>query len=92
MTVEPKAEELKGPPTVELKPQPSTLRHEYLGENFTYPVIFNANLVPFETEKIIRVLTTFQSVIWYTIDDIKGIDPSFFTHQIFLEDDCKPSI
>jgi len=46
----------KEAPKVELKPLPSNLRYEFLGPNFTYPVIVNASLDEGETEKLLSVL------------------------------------
>ncbi|XP_020259116.1 uncharacterized protein LOC109835559 [Asparagus officinalis] len=43
-------------PKVELKPLPSSLRHEFLGPDSTYPVIVNACLNENETDKLLRTL------------------------------------
>jgi len=89
-------EELNPPPKeapkVELKPLPSNLRYEFLGPNSTYPVIVNASLDEDETKKLLSVLKKYPKVIGYTIDDIKGLNPSLCMHMILLEEDYKPSI
>jgi len=77
---------------VELKPLPPNLRYEFLGINSTYPVIVNASLNEGETEKLLYVLKKYPKAIGYTIDDIKGINPSLCMHMILLEEDYKPSI
>jgi len=77
---------------VELKPLPPNLRYEFLGPKSTYPVIVNASLNEGETEKLLYVLKKYPKAIGYTIDDIKGINPSLCMHRILLEDDYKPSI
>jgi len=77
---------------VELKPLPLNLRYEFLGPNSTYPVIVNASLNEGETEKLLSVLKKYPKAIGYTIDDIKGINPSLCMHRILLEEDYKPSI
>ncbi|XP_039684977.1 uncharacterized protein [Medicago truncatula] len=82
----------KEAPKVELKPLPSNLRYEFLGPNSTYPVIVNASLDEVETEKLLYVLKKYPKAIGYTIDDIKGINPSLCMHRILLEEDYKPSI
>lgn len=79
-------------PKVELKPFPSILRYEFLGPDSTYPVIVNANLDEIETEKLLKELRLHRKVIEYTIDDIKGINPSVCMHKILLENDHKTSI
>lgn len=79
-------------PKVELKPLPSTLRYEFLGPNSSYPVIISADLNKLETEKLLRALRMHSKVIGYTIEDLKGINPSFCMHRILMEPDHKPSI
>ncbi|XP_021739812.1 uncharacterized protein LOC110706226 [Chenopodium quinoa] len=80
------------PPEVELKPLPYNLKYAYLGPNNSYPVIVNAELKDTELEQLLNVLRTYKSVIGYTIDDIKGINPSFCMHKIILENDHASSI
>ncbi|XP_021725330.1 uncharacterized protein LOC110692608 [Chenopodium quinoa] len=80
------------PPEVELKPLPSNLKYAYLGPNNSYPVIVNAELKDTELEQLLNVLKTYKSVIGYTIDDIKGINPSFCMHKIILENDHASSV
>ncbi|KAK4438533.1 hypothetical protein Salat_0187700, partial [Sesamum alatum] len=75
---------------VELKPLPSTLRNEFLEPNLTYPVIVNVKLNESETSQLLEVLRLYKSIIGYTIDDIKGINPSVCMHRIHLEDDFTP--
>jgi len=70
----------KEAPKVELKPLPSNLRYEFLGPNATYPVIVNASLYEVETNKLMYVLKKYPKAIGYTIDDIKGINPSLCMH------------
>jgi len=82
----------KEAPKVELKPLPSNLRYEFLGLNSTYLVILNASLNEGETEKLLYVLKKYPKAIGYTIDDIKGINPSLCMHRILLEEDYKPSV
>jgi len=82
----------KEAPKVELKPLPSNLRYEFLGPNSTYPVIVNASLNEVETEKLLYVLKKYPKAVGYTIDDIKGINPSLCMHRILLEEDYKPSV
>ncbi|XP_021767047.1 uncharacterized protein LOC110731505 [Chenopodium quinoa] len=80
------------PPEVELKPLPSNLKYAYLGPNNSYPVIVNVELKDTELEQLLNVLKTYKSVIGYTIDDIKGINPSFCMHKIILENDHASSV
>ena len=82
----------KEAPKVELKPLPPNLRYEFLGPNSTYPIIVNASLDEEETEKLLNILKKYPKAIGYTIEDIKGINPSLCMHRILLEEDYKPSI
>ncbi|KAJ4756908.1 Retroelement pol polyprotein-like [Rhynchospora pubera] len=79
------------PPTVELKPLPASLRYEFLGPSQTYPVIVNSELDAGQTEKLLMELRAYRGAIGYSIEDLKGIDPSFCTHRILMEDDHKPT-
>ena len=52
----------------------------------------NVSLDGSETEKFLSVLKKYPKAIRYTIDDIKGINPSLCVHRMLLEEDYKPSI
>ena len=82
----------KEAPKVELKPLPPNLRYEFLCPNSTYYAIVNASLNEDETEKLLKILMKYPKTIGYTIEDIKGINPSLCMHRILLEEDYKPSI
>jgi hypothetical protein len=79
-------------PKVELKPLPPNLRYEFLGPNSTYPIIVNPSQNKGETGKLLNVLKKYPKAIGYTIEDIKGINPSLCMHSILLEEDYIPSI
>ncbi|XP_074314068.1 uncharacterized protein LOC141649272 [Silene latifolia] len=87
-----KKEERSTPPQVELKPLSSTLKHAFLGPNDTYPIIVNSAFNDTELQKLLDVVKKFKDVIGYSIDDIKGISPSFCNHRIHLEDEGASSI
>ena len=86
------AETSEDAPKVELKPLPSTLRYEYLGPNQTYPVIVNASLNQDQTSQLLQILRMHRKAIGYTIDDLKGINPSICMHRILMEEGHKPTI
>ena len=77
-------------PKLELKQLPSHLRYAFLGNDKTFPVIINASLNALEEEKLLRVLREYKSAIGWSISDLKGIDPSFCTHKILMEEGYKP--
>ncbi|XP_061360394.1 uncharacterized protein LOC133304373, partial [Gastrolobium bilobum] len=81
---------IPGAPKVELKELPPTLKYAFLGESKTYPVIININLSTAEEEKLLKVLREHRTAIGWSITDLKGINPSFCTHKILMENDVKP--
>ncbi|XP_061368564.1 uncharacterized protein LOC133311525 [Gastrolobium bilobum] len=81
---------IQGAPKVELKELPLTLEYAFLGESKTYPVIININLSIAEEEKLLKVLREHRTAIGWSITDLKGINPSFCTHKILMENDVKP--
>ncbi|XP_071939260.1 uncharacterized protein [Coffea arabica] len=80
------------PPRLELKPLPTHLRYEFLGENSTLPVIVSADLDDEQCTKLLRVLRKHKKAMGWTIADIKGISPSICMHRILLEDNYKPVV
>jgi len=77
----------KEAPKVELKPLSPNLRYEFLGPNSTYPVIVNASLNEGEAEKLLNIFKKYPKAIGYTIEDIKGINPSLCMHKILSNED-----
>nr|XP_027093531.1 uncharacterized protein LOC113713922 [Coffea arabica] len=59
-------------PKLELKPLPTHLRYEFLGENSTLPVIVSADLDNEQCEKLLRVLRRHKKAIGWTISNIKA--------------------
>ncbi|XP_061351842.1 uncharacterized protein LOC133296801 [Gastrolobium bilobum] len=86
---EPEVEELenkvddipKGAPKVELKELPSNLKYVFLGDDQTYPAIINALLSKGEEAKLIKVLKKNKTAMGWSFSDLKGINPSFCTHD-----------
>ncbi|CAH9100957.1 unnamed protein product [Cuscuta epithymum] len=76
-------------PEVELKPLPENLKHVFLGENQTLPVIISNALAQEQEERLIAVLKEYKLAIGWSIADIKGISPSTCMHRILLEDEAK---
>ena len=79
-------------PKLDLKPLPSSLRYEFLGDNETYPVIVNSALDSEQTEKLLMLLRKHRGALGYTLNDIKGISPSICMHRILMEEDHKPTV
>jgi hypothetical protein len=79
-------------PEVDLKPLPKGLKYEFLGLDKTYPVIVSDELSPEENEKLLNLLKKHTKVIGYSINDLKGLSPTFCTHRIPMENQCRPVV
>jgi hypothetical protein len=79
-------------PEVDLKPLTKGLKYEFLGPDKTYPIIVSDELNPEENEKLLNLLKKHRKVIGYSINDLKGLSPTFCTHRIPMEDQCKPVV
>ncbi|GKB94121.1 hypothetical protein Tco_0980258 [Tanacetum coccineum] len=78
------------PPTLELKELPEHLEYAFLQEYNQLPVVISSALSIVEKARILEVLQNHKGVIAWSITDIKGIDSSFCTHKILMEDEFKP--
>ncbi|GKB74181.1 reverse transcriptase domain-containing protein, partial [Tanacetum coccineum] len=83
---EPSIEE---PPKLELKDLPSHLEYAFLEGTDKLPIIISKELKDKEKAALLKVLKSYKRAITWKISDIKGIDPSFCTHKILMEDDFK---
>ncbi|XP_061352370.1 uncharacterized protein LOC133297272 [Gastrolobium bilobum] len=79
-----------GAPKVELKELPETLKYIFLGDEETYPVIINKGLSEEQEMRLTEVLKNHKTAIGWSISDLKGINLSFCTHKILMEDDVRP--
>jgi hypothetical protein len=75
----------------ELKPLPDSLKYQFLGPAESLPVIIASDLKDAQKEELLEVLREHKEAIGWTIEDIKGINPSLVMHKIHLEDNSKPS-
>jgi hypothetical protein len=73
-------------PEVDLNPLLKGLKYEFLGPDKTYPVIVSDELSPEENKKLLILLKKHRKVIWYSINDLKGLSPAFCTHRLSMED------
>nr|GEY81345.1 reverse transcriptase domain-containing protein [Tanacetum cinerariifolium] len=80
------------PPEVELKELPPHLEYAFLGENKKWPVIIAKDLNINEKFTLINVLKSRKKAITWKLTDIRGIDPEFCSHKIFLEEDFSPKV
>ncbi|GKD61244.1 DNA-directed DNA polymerase [Tanacetum coccineum] len=80
------------PPKIELKELPEHLEYAFLQENNQLPVVISSALSTDEKTRLLEVLQNHKGAIAWSIADIKGIDSSFCTHKILMEDEFKPSV
>ncbi|GJT13218.1 hypothetical protein Tco_0860260, partial [Tanacetum coccineum] len=80
------------PPELQLKDLPSHLEYAFLEGTDKLPIIISKELKDEEKAALLKVLKSHKRAIAWKISDIKGIDPSFCTHKILMEDDFKPAI
>ncbi|GKC55606.1 reverse transcriptase domain-containing protein, partial [Tanacetum coccineum] len=83
---------IEEPPELELKDLPSHLEYTFLEGTDKLPVIISKELKDEEKNALLKVLKSHKRAIAWKISDIKGIDPSFCTHKILMEDDFKPAV
>ncbi|GKB24332.1 reverse transcriptase domain-containing protein [Tanacetum coccineum] len=75
-----------------LRNLPSHLEYAFLEGIDKLPVIISKELKDEEKATLLKVLKSHKRAIAWKIFDIKGIDPSFCTHKILMEDDFKPAV
>ncbi|GKA26825.1 reverse transcriptase domain-containing protein [Tanacetum coccineum] len=80
------------PPKLELKELPEHLEYAFLQENNQLLVVISSALSSVEKTRLLEFLRNHKGAIAWSITDIKGIDSSFCTHKILMEDKFKPSI
>ncbi|GJY00637.1 hypothetical protein Tco_0357655 [Tanacetum coccineum] len=83
---------IEEPPELELKDLPSHLEYAFLEGTDKLPVIISKELKEEDKAALLKVLESHKWAIAWKISDIKGIDPSFYTHKILMEDDFKPAV
>lgn len=80
------------PPKLELKPFPSSLKYAFLNNGETLLVfVLSSKLSSCENEKLLDVLREHKAVIRWIIADIERISASVCTHNIYMEEDSKPT-
>ncbi|KAL4010508.1 hypothetical protein IC575_030005 [Cucumis melo] len=77
---------------IELKTLPPHLKYIFLGKKNTFLVIISRELNQKQEERLIEVLKKKKQAIGWTLDDIKGISPTFCMHRIILEEGAKDKI
>ncbi|GJU58823.1 DNA-directed DNA polymerase [Tanacetum coccineum] len=80
------------PPKVELKALPDHLEYALLQGDDKLSVVISSSLSTLQKGKLLKDLRSHKKAIAWGISDIKGIDPSFCTHKILMEEVYKPCV
>nr|XP_009787470.1 PREDICTED: uncharacterized protein LOC104235409 [Nicotiana sylvestris] len=91
-TTPPTKPSIEEPTILELKTLPPHLRYDFLGHYSTLPVILFSSLTNMLLDSTLVVLQKRKKAIGWTLEDIWGIYPAFFMHNIKLEEGSKQSI
>ncbi|GKB56632.1 hypothetical protein Tco_0912818 [Tanacetum coccineum] len=83
---------LKPSSELKLKELPKHLEYAFLQENNKLPAVISSALSAIEKARLLEVLKDYKGAIVWCIADIKGIESSFSTHKILMEDEFKPSV
>ena len=75
-----------------LKELPSHLKYDFLELEKGKPVIISAELIENEEQRLLQILRKYKEAIAWSIEDLKGINPSICMHKILLNDDAKTSV
>ncbi|XP_071695226.1 uncharacterized protein [Rutidosis leptorrhynchoides] len=77
------------PPTLELKELPKHLEYAYLKEENQLPVIISSILTQDQKTRLVSLLKSHHKAITWKTTDIPGINPSYCTHKILMEENYK---
>ncbi|GJS30380.1 putative nucleotidyltransferase, ribonuclease H [Tanacetum coccineum] len=77
---------------VKLSEECSAIIQRNLPQKERDPVVISSALSSDEKTRLLEVLRNHKGAIAWSIADIKGIDSSFCTHKILMEDEFKPSV
>ncbi|GJY05588.1 DNA-directed DNA polymerase [Tanacetum coccineum] len=76
----------------ELKILPHYLEYAYMHGDKSFPIIISSELSKKEKMLLLQVLEKRKGAFAWNMSNIKGINPSYCTHKILIEDDYKPVI
>ena len=71
---------------------PNYLKYAFLQPEKAKPVIILAKLTKLEGQKLLEILKKYKEAIAWSIEDLKGINPSICIHKILLEENAKTLI
>ena len=75
-----------------LKEFPKHLKYAFLGKERSKTVILVADLTVEKEQTVVEILRKHQEVIAWSVEDLKGSNPSVCMHKILMEENAKTSI
>ena len=75
-----------------LKELSEHLKYSFLQLEKVKPVIISTRLTELEEQKLLEIPRKYKEAITWSIDDLKGINPSICMHKSLLEENAKTSI
>ena len=75
-----------------LKELPEHLKYAFLQPEKAKSDIISVGLTELEEQKLLKILRKYKKSIVWSIDDLKGINPSIYMHKILLEENAKTFI
>ena len=75
-----------------LKEFPNHLKYVFLGKERSKLVIIAANLTTEKKHKVVEILRKHKEAIAWSVEDLKGINPSICMYKILMEENAKTSI
>ena len=82
-------DEPREPQQLELKPLPVELKYAFLEENEQCPVVISSLLTTAQEHNLLHLLKRNKQALGWKISDLKGINPTICTHNIYLEEESK---
>ena len=75
-----------------LKELPKHLKYVFLGEEKSKHVIMVENLTIEKEKKVVKILRKQKEAIAWLMEDLKGISPSIYMHEILTKENARTSI
>ena len=89
-SIEEKAQEVeKSYEGLIMKELPKHLKYAFLGVERSKPVIIAVDLIEDKVQKLIEILRKHKEAIAWSVEELKGINPSIFMHKILLQENTK---
>ena len=72
-----------------LKELPKHMKYVFLGEERSKPVIIATNLIAENEQTVVEIMRKHKEAIAWSVEALKGINPSICMHKILMEENAK---